>query len=151
MRYLQGNTELVDKNIILRKISELDMYQMQIEEFALTTLQEYTSDWKVQRIIERTLQMMIETCADIAHHIISDKAMRSPMSYADTFKVLHENHIIDAELFPAMDNMAKFRNIVVHRYENVDAEIILIILKKHLGDFVLFRNSILKYLSNQSD
>ncbi len=142
---------MVDKNIILRKISELDIYQKQIEEFASITLQDYTSDWKGQRIIERTLQMMIETCADIAHHIISDKAMRPPMSYADTFKVLRENHVIDMELFPVMDKMAKFRNIVVHRYENVDAEIVLIILKKHLGDFVLFRDSILKYLSNQSD
>jgi uncharacterized protein YutE (UPF0331/DUF86 family) len=151
MLYLQGNTELVDKNIILRKISELEMYQKQIEEFALITLQEYTSDWKAQRIIERTLQMMIETCADIAHHIISDKAMRPPMSYADTFKVLNENHIIGTELFHIMDKMAKFRNIVVHRYESVDLEIVLIILKNHLDDFLLFKDSILKYLTNQSD
>ncbi|MEK7789095.1 MAG: HepT-like ribonuclease domain-containing protein, partial [Planctomycetota bacterium] len=61
---------MVDKNVVLRKISELETYQKQIEEFSDITIQEYKSDWKLQRIIERTLQMMIETCVDIAHHII---------------------------------------------------------------------------------
>lgn len=32
--------------------------------------------------------MMIETCADIAGHIISDGGMRAPKSYAEGFVVL---------------------------------------------------------------
>jgi uncharacterized protein YutE (UPF0331/DUF86 family) len=43
--------------------------------------------------------MMIETCVDIAGHIISDKAFRTPTSYSDTFKVLHENGVLPASLF----------------------------------------------------
>ncbi len=35
--------------------------------------------------------MMIEICVDIANHIIADGAMRTPMNYADTFRVLSEN------------------------------------------------------------
>ncbi|MDO9287640.1 MAG: DUF86 domain-containing protein [Thermodesulfovibrionales bacterium] len=137
---------MVDKNVVLRKISELETYQKQIEEFSDITIQEYKSDWKLQRIIERTLQMMIETCVDIAHHIISDKNMRPPTSYADTFKILLENNIIEPELYQVMDKMTKFRNIVVHRYEDVDAEIVIIILKKHISDFNAFKEAILKLL-----
>ena len=137
---------MVDKNVVLRKISELETYQKQIEEFSDITIQEYKSDWKLQRIIERTLQMMIETCVDIAHHIISDKDMRPPTSYADTFKILLENNIIEPELYQVMDKMTKFRNIVVHRYEDVDAEIVIIILKKHISDFNAFKEAILKLL-----
>ncbi|MDP3112215.1 MAG: DUF86 domain-containing protein [Thermodesulfovibrionales bacterium] len=137
---------MVDKNVVLRKISELETYQKQIEEFSDITIQEYKSDWKLQRIIERTLQMMIETCVDIAHHIISDKDMRPPTSYADTFNILLENNIIEPELYQVMDKMTKFRNIVVHRYEDVDAEIVIIILKKHISDFNAFKEAILKLL-----
>lgn len=137
---------MVDKNVVLRKISELETYQKQIEEFSDITIQEYKSDWKLQRIIERTLQMMIETCVDIAHHIISDKNMRPPTSYADTFNILLENNIIEPELYQVMDKMTKFRNIVVHRYEDVDAEIVIIILKKHISDFNAFKEAILKLL-----
>ncbi len=52
---------MVDKNLILRKLSTLDEYQKQINEYAKISLKDYTADWKIQRIVERTQQMMIET------------------------------------------------------------------------------------------
>lgn len=137
---------MVDRAVVLRKISELEVYQTQIKEFSDITLQGYKADWKIQRIVERTLQMMIETCVDIAGHIVSDRGMRTPTSYADTFKVLLENNVIDSELFTIMEKMAKFRNIVVHQYEVVDAEIVVVIMKKHIGDFERFKESVLSYL-----
>jgi len=94
---------LVDKALLLRKISELETYQKQIREFSDITLQNYKEDWKTQRVVERTIQMMVETCADIANHIISDAGMRVPTGYSDTFKVLFENNFIDKELFLIME------------------------------------------------
>lgn len=138
---------LVDKTVILRKLSELETYLKQIREFAGVTFQVYNTDWRTQRIVERTLQMMIETCADIANHIVSDKGMRTPTGYADTFSVLLENAVIDPDLSTMMKKMAKFRNVVVHQYENVDAEIVIAILTKHLNDFERFREAILSYLN----
>jgi len=129
--------------MVLRKLSTIDEYLKQIREFSGVSIDEYKSDWKSQRIVERTLQMLIETCADIANHIISDRNMRIPTGYSDTFRVLLENNVIDENLFAVMEKMAKFRNIVVHQYEEVDAEIVIIILRKHLGDFVRFRDAIL--------
>ena len=134
---------MADKNMVLRKLSTIDEYLKQIREFSGVSIDEYKSDWKSQRIVERTLQMLIETCADIANHIISDRNMRIPTGYSDTFRVLLENNVIDENLFAVMEKMAKFRNIVVHQYEEVDAEIVIIILRKHLGDFVRFRDAIL--------
>jgi uncharacterized protein YutE (UPF0331/DUF86 family) len=137
---------LVDKNVVLRKLSELERYLQQINEFSNITLQKYKADWKTQRIVERTLQMMIETCADIAGHIISDSGMRPPNTYADTFRVLFENNIIGMELFGILEKMAKFRNVIVHQYEEVDARIVIVILEKHLGDFEEFEKAVLNYI-----
>jgi uncharacterized protein YutE (UPF0331/DUF86 family) len=55
---------VVDRTLILRKLSNLEEYYAQIEEYKGIALEQYTKDWKIQRIIERTLQMMIETCSD---------------------------------------------------------------------------------------
>ena len=44
--------------------------------------------------------------------------------------------------------MAKFRNIVVHQYDEIDQAIVVNILKKHLGDFYAFRDMILKAEGN---
>lgn len=137
---------MVDSALVLRKISELEIYQKQMKEFSDIALEAYKANWKTQRIVERTLQMMIETCVDIANHIVSDRGMRSPTSYADTFKVLFENNVIDSGLLIIMGKMAKFRNVVVHQYEEVDSEIVIIILKKHLGVFDRFKDAVLTYL-----
>ena len=90
--------------------------------------------------------MMIETCVDIAGHIISDKAFRTPTSYSDTFKVLHENSVLPTSLFVKMEKMAKFRNIVVHHYDTIDAEIVIGILKRDLYDFSGFQAAVVALL-----
>ena len=76
---------MVDKNLVLRKLAELEEYLNQIMEFSSIDLKTYSEDWKVQRIVERTLQIMIEICADISNHIIADESLRVPTSYADIF------------------------------------------------------------------
>jgi len=137
---------MVDKALLLRKLAELEEYLGQIREYTNITIERYSSDWKIQRIIERTLQIMIETCADIAGHIISDRGYRIPKSYADTFRVLQEEKILEKELFETMEKMAKFRNIVVHNYGNIDASIVVNIMKRHLDDFLTYKNAIINML-----
>jgi uncharacterized protein YutE (UPF0331/DUF86 family) len=139
---------MVDKTLILRKLSELDEYYRQIKEYEKITVVQYSDDWKIQRIIERTLQMMIETCVDIASHIIADKGYRVPKSYSDTFKVLYDEKIVSSRLFNVLQKMAKFRNIVVHHYDRVDAEIVVGILKKDLSDFTSYKDTIVGFLKS---
>ena len=138
---------MVDKALILRKLTELEEHLKQIKEFSNISVEDYSREWKTQRIVERTLQIMIEICADIANHIIADKGYRVPKSYADTFRVLYEKDIIEEEIFKMMENMAKFRNVVVHRYDKLDEYIVINILKKHLNDFFVYRNVILDTFS----
>jgi len=140
---------MVDKALVLRKLASLDDYRKQVSEYSTISVDQYRSDWKIQRIVERTLQMMIELCADIASHVISDSALRTPETYADTFRVLAENNVLTADQFAVMEKMAKFRNIVVHQYESVDAEIVVLVLQRHLSDFQLFSESIVNYLTGK--
>lgn len=141
---------MVDRSLILRKLSQLDTYIEQVSEYSGIGPEQYMADWKVQRIVERTLQMMIETCTDIAEHIIADSRMRVPTSYADTFSVLRENNIIDEKLSLNLEKMSKFRNIVVHQYEGVDASIVVLILQEHIKDFDEFKEAVLRFLGRGS-
>ncbi len=137
---------MVDKALILRKLAELEEYLEQVKEYANMTAGRYSKAWKAQRVVERTLQMMIETCADGAGHIISDKGYRVPTTYADAFRVLHENGLLKKELFETMERMAKFRNIIVHHYDKIDAEVVAGILKKDLKDFSAYKDAIINIL-----
>jgi len=137
---------LVDKALLLRKLTELEEYFRQLKEFSNITLKDYEKDWKTQRIVERTLQIMIEICADIANHIISDRAYRVPKSYVDTFEILYEEGILEASLFETMKKIARFRNILVHHYEKINGSIMIGILKKDIDDFLKYRNAIITIL-----
>lgn len=138
---------MVDKAIIQRKLASLLEYRNQLEEYSSILVDTYRADWKTQRIVERTLQMMIELCADIAGHIISDNSWRTPETYAETFRVLGEQELLTPELTSVMEKMAKFRNVVVHQYEAVDAEIVVLVLRKHLNDFNRYSEAIIDRLS----
>jgi predicted nucleotidyltransferase len=87
---------------------------------------------------------------DVAGHVISDSGFRTPISYSDTFKVLHENGVLPAELFAKMDKMAKFRNISVHHYDGIDAEIVVEILKRDLDDLLSFQAAIISFLKKDN-
>ena len=140
---------MVDRTLILRKLSALEEYYKQIAEYRSISTDLYVKDWKSQRIIERTLQMMVETCIDIAGHIIADMKYRVPISYSDSFLVLAENDIVNESLSTSLEKMAKFRSIVVHDYDRVDAEIVGI-LRKNLDDFTKFKDAIVKFINKES-
>ena len=137
---------MVDKSLLMRKLADLDTYAHQVGEFTSVTLHEYEENWKTQRIVERTLQMAIEVCVDIANHIIADSAFRIPTTYAESFQVLEENRIIDKKLQENLSRMCKFRNIVVHEYDKVDPAIVIAILRNNLNDFDVFKSSMIKIL-----
>jgi len=141
---------LVDEQLIGRKLSQVDIYLSQMREYSRISVVRYKKEWKTQRIVERTLQILIEVCLDIANHIISDKGMRVPTGYADTFKVLSENRLIGKKLFETLEKMATFRNVVVHQYETIDPAIVVSILHRNLGDFEKYKRAVIRYLSSQN-
>lgn len=140
---------MVDQRLIGRKLAQLDTYLHQIGDYSALPLSRYRKDWKTQRIVERTLHILIEVCIDIANHIIADRQMRLPVGYADTFKVLLEEKVIGKRLGESLEKMAKFRNVVVHQYETIDPAIVVSILHRNLGDFEMYKKAIIKYLSSQ--
>lgn len=146
-RFFIGDIKLIDKNLVLRKISELEERTKELEEFKDISVELYSKDWKIQRIIERTLHIAIEICIDLANHIISEEGFRTPTSYSDVFRVLYENNVISSELCETMEKMSKFRNILVHNYAKIDPQLIVRILKENLRDFRSYINEILNWLS----
>jgi hypothetical protein len=81
----------------------------QVSEYRDLTVERYRADWKTQRIVERTLQMMIEACLDVASHVIADRGVRAPSTYAETFESLVETGLMSSDLGHVMVEMSRFR------------------------------------------
>lgn len=107
----------------------------------------YRADKRARRFVERTLHVLIEACLDAAQHIISDDGFREPTSYRDAFAVLAENNVIPAESLERFENMAAFRNLLVHYYERIDDAIVFDVFQRHLADFEAFAEYLVDYLN----
>lgn len=94
------------------------------------------------------LQVAIGCCIDMANHIISTERLRSPQDYRDTFKVLNEAGIVPDDFIQTLQDMASFRNRLVHLYWEVDDHRIYHSLVHELNDFEAFVGYILAFLTH---
>jgi uncharacterized protein YutE (UPF0331/DUF86 family) len=137
---------VVDRDLLRRKLAELGEYVTQVSEYRDLTVERYRGDWKTQRIVERTLQIAIEACLDVASHVVADRGLRAPSTYAETFEILVNARLMSPGLGRVMIEMTGFRNIVVHEYTRIDAEVVIRILRKNLDDFRRFEAEALRWL-----
>ena len=137
---------MVDRDLLRRKLTELAEYVAQVSEYRELTVERYRAEWKTQRIVERTLQIAIEACLDIASHVLADRSLRAPSTYAETFEILVQAGLMSPDLGRVMVEMTGFRNVVVHEYARIDAEVVIRILRKHLEDFRRFEAEALRWL-----
>jgi uncharacterized protein YutE (UPF0331/DUF86 family) len=137
---------MVDPDLIRRKLAELAEYVSQVSEYRDLTVERYLADWRTQRIVERTLQMAIEVCLDVASHIVADRRLRAPSTYAETFEILVQAGLLSPDLGRVMVEMTGFRNVIIHEYTRIDAEVVIRVLRKHLEDFRRFEAEALRWL-----
>ena len=62
------------------------------------------------------------------------------------FKVLKEEEVIGKELATRLEDMARFRNLLVHRYGEVDDKRVLELIKHNLKDIEEFEKAIEKFI-----
>jgi uncharacterized protein YutE (UPF0331/DUF86 family) len=137
---------MVDRILLERILADIKANVTELKNAEDITWNLYRTDVRARRFIERTLHIAIEGCIDVAQHIISDEKLREPTSYRDTFVVLAENRILNPDDLAKFENIASFRNLLVHYYERVDDSIVFGIFKNNLDDFDLFVEKIIRFL-----
>ena len=100
------------------------------------------ADPDVLAAVKYRFVVAIETCIDAGQHVISSEVLRAPLDYADVFAVLGDAGFLPAQIVPALQDMARFRNLLVHGYLSVDDERVVEILRTSLGDLDTFRTEL---------
>lgn len=95
-----------------------------------------------QHAVERELQIVIEGCLDIGHHVIAREGLRRPGDYREVFGILREVGILDADLGHRLEEMASFRNRLVHGYLEIEPARVYEIGQHELGDIEAFVSAI---------
>ena len=133
---------MVDRDLVLRRLAILEGYLEQLGPYRDIDIEAYRQDWRTQRIVERTLHLAIETCMDVADHVVADRRLRVPETGAESFEILAEANLLPRELGASLASMVGFRNILVHDYTRLDPTIVMRVLRTDLDDLSRFRDAV---------
>lgn len=113
-------------------------YRDYLNRLAARSDSELRSDFAVMGGLQHYLLLTVEVVLDLGSHVISSEGFEPPRSYADIFRVLREEGLLTREPAERLMAMARFRNVLVHLYAEVDEERVLKIFRGSLGDLDAF-------------
>ena len=125
---------MVDRDLILAKAGSVKRHLNRILEKRDTNVQTFLHDIDRQESILFNLQMAIQTCIDIAAHIISAEGFGVPGSTSEMFYLLEENGYLPGSLADKMVKAVGLRNLIVHEYTKIELERVFEIAEKDIDD-----------------
>lgn len=98
----------------------------------------FLADQDVLDVACYRLLVAIEAALQICFHVSAERLQRVPETYAECFALLGEAGILSRSLSTTLQRMARFRNMLVHVYWDVDYDQVYDILQGHLDDLSAF-------------
>jgi len=130
---------MLDRDRVVDLLASAEAYVADVSRFRdALDRPAFLSDRGEQYRIEFPLQQAIQCCVDIAAHLVSSSPGPRPDSLAQLFYVLADREWIDADLAGRLAAMARFRNLLVHEYADIDAARVWDIIHNDLDDLLAF-------------
>lgn len=86
--------------------------------------------------------VLVEAAANIANHLCARLLQKAPTSYGGAFLSLAEDGMVSSDLAGRLAKMAGFRNLLVHRYGDVDDQRMLKMMRNDLGDLDAYLHAV---------
>jgi uncharacterized protein YutE (UPF0331/DUF86 family) len=135
---------MTDAELIAKKLAFIETRVRELRTMARPEL--IAEDIREERFIEHTLQIAIQAAIDVASHVVSDERLGEPEGNRDLFTLLARAGWLPTDLTERLQQMAGFRNILVHGYQIVDIDIVRDVVMRRLEDLVAFADAIRRRL-----
>ena len=136
---------MTDPELIAKRLAFIETRLRELTTMA--RLDRVHDDLKEERFVEHTLQLAIQAALDVASHIVSDERLGEPTTNRELFDRLAGAEWISRELAEKLGDMAGFRNVLVHGYQDVDLDIVVDAATHRLEDVTAFVAAIRKRLT----
>ncbi|MBI4152741.1 DUF86 domain-containing protein [Candidatus Woesearchaeota archaeon] len=133
------------KQKVIEKLHAMNVYLDELADL-LPLEEEYYERLQARRACEKTIELAIEQVIDIASLIVSYQKLGIPHSEDDLFTFLQKKKILSVTLAKKIREMKGFRNVLVHKYGEIDDRKTHHFLTTELPDFQLFEKEIRQFL-----
>jgi uncharacterized protein YutE (UPF0331/DUF86 family) len=108
----------------LRRLERFNKGIEILEELKNYRKENFCEDLKVLSMAERNLQVCAEFIVDLSAYVLSKLGVGAPETYREVVERVHAVDIIDEGLKQKLFDVVGPRNIIVHMYADVRAELI---------------------------
>ena len=134
------------KREIKQKLKEMQESVLVVEKNLPSHFGEFLSLGLAKDGIYKRIEFAIECIIDICNIINSDLELGMPESEDQILDNLEKNKIFDRKTISLIQEMKKFRNILIHKYGEINDEQAFENIKDGLKDFETVINEIEKFL-----
>jgi len=136
-----------DKRFLDKKLDNILGYREELEPLFKFSDGEIKEDKLKLRTVERLIQLIADEMVDINGYLIKKLNLPVPDDFQSTFYSLGKNNILDNEFAGKLAPIVGLRNRLVHRYEEVDIDLLLEMAREGKSDFKLYTKYISEFLS----
>jgi len=129
-------------DVILNKAATIKRCLGRVRE-EFTDEDEFRVNFTKQDSVILNIQRACEAAIDIANYLIRERRLGIPQSARDSFDLISKATLISIKLADSMKRMVGLRNIAVHDYQSLNLDIVIAVIKKHLGDFEEFCSQVI--------
>jgi len=131
------------------KLRELKRYAQLLKGYQKHSKKELETDLTLRGAVERYMQLAIEIVIEIGEMIIAEEGLSKPETYREVMEILGKNRVLQPAFAKRLAPAAGFRNILIHRYGELDLNELYRHLQEDVSDFDTFAMQISKYLSKR--
>jgi len=131
------------------KLANLEKYIRLLKGYGAESKEDIASNPTLLGAVERYMQLAIEVVLEIGEMIIAEKGLGKPETYKEIIESLGKAGVLDKKFAAKFAPIAGLRNILVHRYAEVDIDELYYHLKHDLGDFDAFARQVSLYLKKK--
>lgn len=128
----------IDVEQVRERAREIRESIVKVRQYVAQSDEEFFADERNLYTVMHLLLIAIEAVAAIGSHILAKTARKAPSSYPDCFEGLESLGILDRTLTGHLIRMARFRNLLVHRYWEIDPLRVLLYARENLDDLEMF-------------
>ena len=136
----------LNADIVRSRCVEIEESVSRLERFQSLSRTAFLADRDILDIACYRLLVAIEAALALCCHVSSTKLRKVPEEYAQCFRYLQEEGIIPEELSARLQQMARFRNLLVHVYWKVDYNQVYDVICFGLSDLRDFSAAVVQLL-----
>jgi len=140
---------MVDWDLLAAKLAQLADRVVRVRAICPSSALELNADRNALDIVSFNLMLAVQSCADVAGHIIADEGWPPAANLAGAFNCIRDHGVITAETAAALCRAVALRNVVAHGYAAIDTTMVHVAATRGIVDLDAFAREVAGWLAQR--